>query len=122
MTSTARSIFVFGCYVIGLGLMMLLIPNRLLGFFGQPPTTEVWIRCAGMLLLLLGAYYLLAARAGLEPFFLWTVWGRSFVIVFFAAFVALGMAPPIFLAFGLVDLAGAAWTWRCIKTKPRNAP
>jgi len=122
MTRSARSIFVFGCYVIALGLMMLLAPNRLLGFFNQPETTEVWIRCAGMLLLLLGAYYLLAARAGLTQFFLWTVWGRSLVILFFMAFVALKMAPPIFLAFGLADLAGAAWTFWCLKTENGKAP
>lgn len=111
MTRAARSILVFGGYLLALALAMLLAPNLLLGAFGIAPTGEVWIRVAGMLVGFIGVYYLRAARAGLTPFFGWTVPVRLSVPVFFAAFVALGMAPTVLLLFAAVDAAGALWTW-----------
>jgi hypothetical protein len=39
------------------------------------------------------------------------------VIVFFAAFVALGFAKPTLLLFGLVDLVGATWTFIALRAE-----
>ena len=63
-----------------------------------------------MLVLLLGFYYLQAARTELTGFFRWTVYARSTVIIFFTVFVLLGYASPALILFGAVDLAGAIWT------------
>jgi hypothetical protein len=115
MTAAARSILVFGAYLLALGLVLLLSPDMLLRPFGFAPTGEVWIRVVGMLAGILGVYYLQAARAGLAAFFRWTVPVRLSVPLFFAAFVALGMAPPALLAFGAVDAAGALWTWSALR-------
>jgi len=41
----------------------------------------------------------------------WTVPVRLSVIVFFAAFVFAGLAPPVLLLFGAVDFVAAVWTW-----------
>jgi len=46
----------------------------------------------------------------MTDFFRWTVYTRSTVIVFFAAFVLLGFARPPLIMFGVVDLLGAIWT------------
>lgn len=110
MTAAARSVQVFGGYLLALALALLLAPNLLLGVFGIAPTDEVWIRVVGMLAGILGVYYLRAAQAGLTAFFGWTVPVRLSVPVFFAVFVALGMAPPVLLLFAAVDAAGALWT------------
>jgi hypothetical protein len=115
MTSAARSIQVFGVYLLLLGATLLAAPNLLLGAFGIAPTGEVWIRVAGMLVGFIGVYYLRAARAGLTPFFGWTVPVRLSVPVFFAVFVALGMAPAVLLLFAGVDAAGALWTWSALR-------
>ena len=64
---------------------------------------ECW-RCC------LATYYVQCARAELRRFFELTIGARGAVIVFFAAFVALGFAKPTLLLFGLVDVAGAIWT------------
>ena len=56
MSKAARSVFVFGIYLIVLGLGLLLFPNSLLGIISIPSTTEPWIRVVAMLLLIL-AYY-----------------------------------------------------------------
>ena len=119
MSYPAKTMLVFGCYLLALGLMLLLIPNLLLGIFQMPQTSEVWVRVVGMLLLILGAYYLAAARAELRPFMAWSVPSRASVLFFFAAFVFFAAAPPVLLLFATVDLGGALWTWRALR---REAP
>jgi hypothetical protein len=115
MTPAARSIQIFGVYLMMLGATLLLAPNLLLGVFGFAPTDEVWIRVVGMLAGILGVYYVRAAQAGLTAFFGWTVPVRLSVPVFFAAFVALGMAPAVLLLFAAVDAAAALWTWSALR-------
>ena len=115
MTRPALSVFVFGIYLLLLGAVLVIAPNLLLSIFQIPPTTEVWIRVAGMLVLLLGVYYVLAARAELRPFFAWSVYVRASVIFFFIAFVLLGYAPSQLILFGVVDLLGALWTFFALR-------
>lgn len=115
MSRAAKSLFVFGVYLCGLGLMLLLAPNLLLRLFGVPPTNEVWIRINGMLVLCLSFYYVRASRGELTSFIRWTVWARVAVIFYFVAFVLLLAAPKALLLFGLIDLLAAAWTWLALK-------
>ncbi|HEX8131484.1 MAG TPA: hypothetical protein VF527_20470 [Pyrinomonadaceae bacterium] len=115
MSRAAKSLFVFGIYLCGLGLILLLVPNLILPVFGAPPTNEVWIRINGMFLLCLSLYYVQAARHELTTFIRWTVWTRAAVIIYFAAFVLLVSAPRALLLFGLIDLLAAIWTWIALK-------
>jgi hypothetical protein len=115
MTPATRSIQIFGYYLLALSAVLLLAPNLLLQAFSLPPTHDVWIRVVGMLAGFLGVYYLRAAAAGLTAFFAWTVPVRASVLLFFGAFVALGFAPPMLLAFAVIDALGAAWTWRALR-------
>ena len=104
------SILVFGIYMVGVGLALLVVPNVLLSLFAYPTTTEIWIRILGFIVVVLGYYYMVAARFELTPFFRASVYGRPAVIVCFAAFVLLGMAQPVLILFGVIDLLGAVWT------------
>jgi hypothetical protein len=115
MSYPARTLFAFGCYLLVLGSALILFPNAVLDLFGVASTVEVWIRVTGMLVLILGAYDILAALAELREFFRWSVPLRASVIFFFSVFVLLGYAPPILLLFGLIDLACAAWTWVALR-------
>ena len=115
MSQAAKSLFVFGIYLCGLGLILLLVPNLILQVFGAPPTNEVWIRVNGMFVLCLSFYYVQAARNELTSFIRWTVWARLAVICYFAAFVLLVSAPKALLLFGLIDLLAALWTWLALK-------
>ncbi len=110
MTKAAKSVFTFGVYLVALGVTLVVAPNVPLSLFGMPTPDEPWIRVAGMLALLLGYYYVQCARAEIRRFFELTVRARFAVIVFFAAFVALGFAKPTLLLFGAVDVVGAIWT------------
>lgn len=120
MSSSARSVFVFGLYLVVLGIILVVAPNILLGMFFIPHTAEVWIRVVGMLVLILGFYYTQAARKEMIDFFRWTVYARSTVIVFFAAFVLLDFASPTLILFGAVDLLGAIWTGLALRSS-KNA-
>jgi hypothetical protein len=115
MTRAARSSFLFGIYLGLLGVGLVIAPNVVLGIFGVPPTSEVWIRVTGMLTLLLGCNYVLSARANNTFWFKTSVPLRCTVIVFFGAFVFAGLAPPILILFGAIDLVTAAWTWAALR-------
>ena len=110
MSKAAFSVFVFSLYLFALGVILVVIPNVLLSLFRIPATNEVWVRVVGMLVLILGFYYSTAARNELTPFLRATVYGRAAVLVFFVAFVSLGLAPPILIVFGLIDAVAATWT------------
>lgn len=102
-------------YLGVLGILLLVTPNFLLGIFRLPSTNEVWIRIVGMLLFLLGIYYLLAARKEMTDFFQWTVYIRASVILFLVTFVLLGFVQPILILIGVVDLFGAIWTGMALR-------
>lgn len=115
MTPAARSVNVFGTYLLVLAVVLLVAPNPLLQLFRIAPTTEVWIRVVGMLVALLGIYYRTAAASNLTPFFLTTVMVRLTVPLFFLGFVLAGWVEWPILLFGLIEAGGAAWTWRALK-------
>jgi hypothetical protein len=110
MNAPAKTVFVFGLYLVVVGLGLLIAPNATLRPLGFPPSAEVWPRIVGVLTLCLAAYYLAAARAGLTLFFRWTVAVRIGVFVVCGALVLLGVAPPPLALLGAVDLAAAIWT------------
>ena len=115
MSKAAKSVLVFGIYLVAIGLGFLVVPNTPLALLGFPTTSEPWIRVVGMLLLLLAYYYVQAARNEMRSLFRWTVHTRSSVVVFFGVFVALGLAQPMLIGFGVIDLLAAIWTHRALR-------
>jgi hypothetical protein len=98
---------VFGIYLVINGFACAFMPNALLGMFGQPPTIEPWIRNAGVLMLVIGYYYIQVARADLRPFSMWTVYARLVTFAIFILFIVLQWAPATLGLFAAIDLAGA---------------
>lgn len=110
MSGAAKSVFVFGIYLVGMGVGLIAMPNLLLGTFGLPATSEVNIRIVGVLSLFIAYYYIQTARCEMTDFFRFTIPTRASLILFFGAFVALGFAPPQLLLLAPLDLLGAIWT------------
>lgn len=110
MSNAAKSILVHGIYLLGLGVVLLTIPNVPLTIAGLPETHEVWIRVVGMMSLVLGYYFVQSARKELTDFFRSTLLTRSAAIVFFILFVALGFAPINLLLLIAVDPVFIIWT------------
>jgi hypothetical protein len=110
MSKPAKTIFVFGIYMAVTGLGFLLIPNPLLALFGFATTNEPWIHVVGLLVAILAFYYIQAARQEVEPLFRWSLYCRPAAFVVFATLVVLGLARPMLILFGVIDLLGAIWT------------
>jgi hypothetical protein len=117
MSKAAISIRVFGFYLLGLGAVLVAMPNLLLSLFFIPPTEEVWIRVVGVLAFNIGVYYLFASQAEARSAFRASILTRGLVFLAFVDFVLLGLAPAMLMAFGAVDLAGAVWTWWALKQR-----
>jgi hypothetical protein len=117
VSRAARSVLVFGLYMIAVGAVLVAAPNALLALCRLAPTREVYIRVLGVVVLTLGLYYLAAARAEAVVFFRWTVWGRPLVLVLFIVLAALRLGPPVLVLFGVIDAAGALWTAAALRPR-----
>lgn len=121
MTPAARSVFVFGIYLLILGSLLIGAPNTLLSMLGLPPTDELWIRVLGVTVMAIGMLDMASGRGEQKVFFRATVSARIFVFVAFTVFVVLKMAPPILIGFGVVDLVGAIWTHVALRSGTATA-
>lgn len=117
MTKSSTSLFVFGLYLLGMGVGLVVMPNIVLGMLNIPSTDEVWIRVLGVVTLVLAFYYIQAARTNLRSFYKWTVSARVAVFLFFTGFVLVGWIGPIMIMLGSVDLLGALWTLWALRTE-----
>ena len=111
MGGAALSLFVFGIYLVLGGLGFLISPDMPLSLLGIPLTDEPWIRVVGMVMLVLGYYYIRAGRSDLSTFFPWTVHARLGVFVVLLLMYLLALGPWQLLIFGVIDLLGAIWTY-----------
>jgi hypothetical protein len=110
-----RSLFVWGWYLAILGVGLLLWPNPVLTLVRLPETDEVWIRVVAMFVLLLAHFSFSSARTANAEYMRWSVQARLAVPFFFAAFVLADWVSAALIPFGLVDLAGAMWTWGALR-------
>jgi hypothetical protein len=117
MTPAPRSLQVFGIYLLVLAVGLVLTPNALLALFGMPSTEEVWIRVLGLLVGIVGAYYLIMAARSLAPLYMPTVVARVVAFVLLGAFALLQIGPPQLALFGVIDLLGALWTWSALRAE-----
>jgi hypothetical protein len=115
MTPSAKSLYIFGVYLAFVDATLLFIPNIFLTIIHVANTSEVWIRLAGILLLAISVYYVVAAKNNLVPIFKISTFIRCGLILFFGAFVILHMMEPIMLLFGAIDFAGGLWTYSALK-------
>jgi hypothetical protein len=115
MTGAARSILAFGIYLLVLGSGLLLAPDLLLALFRQPPTQEPWLRVVGVVALVLGLYYVRAAREGVTAFYRWTLGGRLLAALILLALLVLQIVPRFVFLLAAVDVAGVIWTWRALR-------
>lgn len=110
----ARTIKFFGVYLVLTGLALLLFPNAVLGVFGAPEAKDGYIRLLGALAIVLGYYYWACGAANQWAFFKASVPGRVAFFVLGLALYLTGQLHWSIVLFGVVDLLGAAWTWRAL--------
>ena len=112
MTRAALSVYMYGLYLISsVALPFLIIPHFTLGLFGLSAGDELWVRFAGVLAGVLGAFYVAAVLTRNDPVLGWTVPARYASASFMAAMVALDTAGLGLLIFAALDALTASITW-----------
>lgn len=109
------SIRVFAIYLAALCILLVIHPNLILVPFGFEPAADVWPRVIGVLAGILSFYYLMAAQTANQDLIRWSVPARTGAFVAFVLFVVFGLAKPMLILFGAVDLAAAGWTWASLR-------
>jgi len=120
MSRAAMSIFIFGIYVIFLGITFLFVPEIMFLMLAYPTPPDIVSHILGMVFLLLAYLYIRAGldEVGMKKFFMWSVHTRATVIIFLSVFAALQLVSPLAIMFGAIDLAAALWTfWALRKDK-----
>ncbi len=117
MSAASKSIYYFGFYLLVLGITLTVVPNILLSTFQLPETSEVWIRVVGIIVFNIGLYYIFMAPANHTIFFTLTIYTRAMILGWFIVFVLMGWAATPLIGFGLVDAAGAVWTFMALRSK-----
>lgn len=115
VSRAAQTVLAFGFYLALLGSGLATAPDAMLAIFRQPPAHEPWLRLMGIVSLVLGGYYIGAARSELKPFFRMTVFGRAAGCAGFAACVGAGWAPSFVLLIAALDGLGALWTFSALR-------
>jgi hypothetical protein len=111
MTSASKSVYYFGFYLLITGITLTVAPNMLLSIFQIATTNEIWIRVLGAVVFGVGMFYVFMAPANHLLFLTLTVYARISILIWFSIFVVIGWAPAQLLIFGLLDGAGATWTY-----------
>jgi len=115
MNPAAKTIYYFGFYLLLLGIALTGFPNVLLSTFQMPETQEIWIRVIGIIVFNIGLYYIFMAPVNNATFISLTIYTRLAILFWFIVFVAIGWAPASLIGFGVVDAAGAVWTYLAAK-------
>ena len=115
MSKAGRSLFIFGIYAMVSGILLVTIPNVLFTSLGLSTTSDVWPRFAGVLAIVIGFYEMQSGRKSIVDFLWWSIYARASFIIFLAIFALLGLAKPVIILLGVIDLAGAAWTFIALR-------
>lgn len=115
-----RTLVGFGAYGVVMGLGLLLAPDRTLDLLRTARTQEHWVRLLGASATLLGTYYIVAGRAGLDVLIRASLWGRLGLAAAFVALVLAGLAPVLLLGIAGNEMLGVLWTTLALRADARD--
>lgn len=110
MSQSASSMIVFGGYLLIAGVVFIIDPNPLVTFLGFDQVTDVWIRVAGLIIVIVSYYYFMAVKEKVYNFFRWTAFGRFPIFFAYLGFVILDLTPPVLSLFGVCETGCAIRT------------
>ncbi|WP_435357829.1 hypothetical protein [Emticicia sp. SJ17W-69] len=110
-TKRSLSLIVQAIYVFITAVQLIFVPNMLLSMFGFPPTSEIWIKVLGIVLITLAIVYYGIIKFGNAEVVKYTIWGRITVGIGFVILVLLGQTLPALILFAGIDIITAVWTW-----------
>lgn len=114
MTSS-QTVTVFGVYLVGAALTLIFAPGVMFALLFAPPPTDPYYILLGIVVLVIGYYYIRLGRAGSHAFAQASVVGRLGFGACVGAAVVLGALPTGILIVAVADLLGALWTGRTLR-------
>ena len=121
MTSSAKSLFFFGVYVVCTGLFFIIIPEKLISLTFLPAIPSGWARFIGLLALVIGSYEIFSARVNIKAFIKISVIVRLSFAIGTILLYAFGQMPIAIILFGGIDALGAIWTSMALKSENVSA-
>ena len=121
MSKSAFTLKAFSLYVLAAGAAFALVPATILELAGLAPTADVWPRIVGLMALVIGVYYQVAAHTGARAVIGASILTRGAFSLAIGALVGLRLAPLPMLLFGVIDLAGALWTYVALQSETQLA-
>ena len=115
MKQSTLSMIVFAIYLFVTGILFLIAPNPFITLLGFEPVDDVWIRTFGLVMFILGFYYIMAIKEEAYNFYRWTSYGRFPVFFVLLSFVALDLAPSVLLLIGAFESGCGIWTGLALK-------
>jgi hypothetical protein len=119
MTTSGKSVFYFGLYVLLSGILFLVIPEKIISLNGFPPLQQGWSTAIGCLALVIGAYDTYAGKNNVLPMIRFSVYVRIGFCIATVLVVVSGQMPATFIGFGVIDAIGALITASLLK-KEKN--
>lgn len=110
MDAPTLSIFIWGIYVILIGVFLLFMPSKTLIVFGHEKPKDHWIRVVGIMALSIGYFYLISAQNEVYSFYWASIYARIVGLIGFSGLVVFKIAKPKIILFGIIDAIGASWT------------
>lgn len=115
MNKANKSIFIFGCYSLIMGTVLLFFPDLILPLFNLSASGEPWLNLLGFVLVCSSYYYIRSALSGNIQFALYTTHTRFAAPLVIFYLILSGKADWHFISFGVVDGLGGLWTWYELK-------
>ena len=109
------SLTVQSVYVVLTSLQLIFVPNMLLGMFGFEPTSEIWIKVLGLVVLSLYFLYNGINKSNNAELVWATVYSRVLVGTGFLLLVLTGQAKAALILFAGIDIVTAIWSWQELK-------
>lgn len=120
MTNYGKSLFYFGIYILVTGLFILFLPNQFLELLKLPPLSTGWARMLGLVVIIIGGYDFVSGYNSIRVFASASVYLRAFFFIGVLVLFLLNEMPKEVLPFGIIDLAGAIWTYIALNRSSKN--
>lgn len=110
MDAPTLSIFIWGIYVLLMGVFLIFLPGKTLTLFGHEKPKDHWVRVVGIIAISLGFFYLNSAQNVVYSFYWASIFARMAGFIGFSGLAVFKIANPKIILFGLIDALGATWT------------
>lgn len=121
MRNPRFSVLVWGIYEIVVGVALILVPAQLADAVGLEEPQDIWVRVLGLIVIIVGVYYLGAVFNNATWMYRYTVFGRLIATVGLVYLAIVDDVWQLYL-FAVVEALSAFWTFSALRPRPEPVP